>query len=63
MDMIFPIGMFLRKNKKLTSKKDNETLKRFKRDIFDDSISVSQTIGKYFMTVKDINTKVQPGVQ
>ncbi|MFM7983415.1 MAG: hypothetical protein ACKPKO_29235, partial [Candidatus Fonsibacter sp.] len=36
---------------------DKETLKRFKQDIFDESIPVSQTIGRYFNTVKDINTK------
>ncbi|MFM7978582.1 MAG: hypothetical protein ACKPKO_04635, partial [Candidatus Fonsibacter sp.] len=45
------------RNKRLNSKKDKETLKRFKRDTFDESIPVSQTIGKYFNTVKDINTK------
>ena len=28
--MIFPIGMFLRENKRLKRKKDKETLKRFK---------------------------------
>ncbi|MFM7988969.1 MAG: hypothetical protein ACKPKO_57615, partial [Candidatus Fonsibacter sp.] len=47
-DMIFPVGMFLKENKRLKSKKDKDTLKRFKRDIFDESIPVSQTIGKYF---------------
>ena len=56
-DMIFPVGMFLKENKRLKSKKDKETLKRFKRDIFDESIPVSQTIGRYFKTVEDINTK------
>ena len=55
--MIFRVGMFLKENKRLKSKKDKETLKRFKRDIFDESIPVSQTIGKYLRTVKDINTK------
>ena len=55
--MIFPVGMFLRENKRLKSKKDKDTLKRFKRGIFDDGIPVSQTIAKYFTTVKDINTK------
>ena len=56
-DMIFPIGMFLRKNKRLKRKKDKETLKGFKQDIFDDSTPVSQTIGRYFKTVEEINTK------
>ncbi|MFM7981907.1 MAG: hypothetical protein ACKPKO_21565 [Candidatus Fonsibacter sp.] len=56
-DMIFPVGMFLKENKRLKSNKDKDTLKRFKRDIFDETIPASQTIGKYFRTVKDINTK------
>ena len=47
----------LRENKRLKSQKDKETLKRFKQDIFDDSTPVSQTIGRYFKTVKEINTK------
>ncbi|MFM7979272.1 MAG: hypothetical protein ACKPKO_08145 [Candidatus Fonsibacter sp.] len=49
--------MFLREHKRLKSKKDTETLKRSKRDIFDDNIRVSQTIGRYFKTVQDISTK------
>ncbi|MFM7989107.1 MAG: hypothetical protein ACKPKO_58320, partial [Candidatus Fonsibacter sp.] len=57
MYMIFPVGMFLRENKRLKSKKDNETLNRFKRDIFDDIIPLSQTINIYFKTVNDINTE------
>ncbi|MFM7985035.1 MAG: hypothetical protein ACKPKO_37520, partial [Candidatus Fonsibacter sp.] len=48
------VGMFLKENKRLKSNRDKDTLKRFKRDIFDESIPVSQTIGKYFNTVKDI---------
>ena len=56
MDMIFLVGMFLREDKRLKSKKDKGTLKRFKQDIFDDNIPVSQTIGEHFKTVKDINT-------
>ncbi|MFM7980794.1 MAG: hypothetical protein ACKPKO_15890, partial [Candidatus Fonsibacter sp.] len=62
-DMIFPVGMFLNENKRLKSNKDKDTLKRFKQDIFDDNIPVSQTIDRYFNTVKDINTQVQPGIQ
>ncbi|MFM7986711.1 MAG: hypothetical protein ACKPKO_46090, partial [Candidatus Fonsibacter sp.] len=56
-DMIFPVGMLLKENKRLKSKKDKGTLKRFKQDIFDESIPVSNTIRKYFNTVKDINTE------
>ena len=33
--MIFLLGMLFRENKRLKSKKDKETLERFKRDIFD----------------------------
>ncbi|MFM7850634.1 MAG: hypothetical protein ACKO96_01645, partial [Flammeovirgaceae bacterium] len=44
-------------NKRLKSKKDKDTLKGCKQYIFDDNIPVSQTIDKYFKTVKDINTK------
>ncbi|MFM7857176.1 MAG: hypothetical protein ACKO96_35970, partial [Flammeovirgaceae bacterium] len=62
-DVIFPVGMFLKENKRLKSKKDKEPLKRFKQDIFDESIPVSQTIGKYFNTDKDINTKYKPSLQ
>ncbi|MFM7857475.1 MAG: hypothetical protein ACKO96_37525, partial [Flammeovirgaceae bacterium] len=56
-DMVFPVGMFLKVNQRLKSKKDKGTLKRFSWAIFDASIPVSQTIGKYFNTVNDINTK------
>ena len=51
--------MLLRENKRLKSKKDKETLNRFKRDIFDNSIPISTTISKYFKTTKDIKTKIQ----
>ena len=44
-------------NKRLKNKKDKETLNIFKPDILDDNIPVSQTIGRYFTTVKDITTK------
>ncbi len=54
--MIFPVGMFFRENKRLKSKKDNETLERFKQAIFDHNIPVSQTINRYFKTVQEIKT-------
>ena len=56
-DMIFPVGMFSRLNKRLKSKKDKETLDIFKQDIFDNNIPVSQTISRYFKTVKESKTK------
>ena len=46
MDLIFPVGMLFRENKGLKSKKGKDTLKCFKRDVFDDSISVGSTIKK-----------------
>ncbi|MFM7987335.1 MAG: hypothetical protein ACKPKO_49285, partial [Candidatus Fonsibacter sp.] len=56
-DMIFPVGMFRKENKRLKSKKDKETLNIFNQDIFDDRIPDSTTLGRYFTTVKHINTK------
>ena len=56
-DMIFPVGMFFRENKRLKSKKDKATLAQFKKDIFDNAIPTSTTISKYFKTVKEIKTK------
>ena len=56
-DMTFPVGMLFRENKRLKNKQDEEALKRFKRDIFDHNIPVSQTIGRYFKTVKDLITR------
>jgi len=55
-DMIFPVGMFFRENKRLKSKQYKYTLDIFKQDTFDDNIPVSQTISIYFKTVKDIKT-------
>ncbi|MFM7982827.1 MAG: hypothetical protein ACKPKO_26245 [Candidatus Fonsibacter sp.] len=51
MDMIIPVGICLRKNKRLKSNKDKETLNIFKQDILDDSAPVSKTIGRYFTAV------------
>ena len=55
--MILPVGMFFRESKRLKRKKEKETLKRFKKDIFDNGMPVSKTINKYFRTVKDLNTR------
>ena len=43
-DLIFPVNMFLKENKRLKDKKDKETLMAFKRDIFDLTIPVEKTI-------------------
>ncbi|MFM7989859.1 MAG: hypothetical protein ACKPKO_62150, partial [Candidatus Fonsibacter sp.] len=40
----------LEENKRLNRKKDKETLKIFKQDIFENNIPVPQTIGIYFKT-------------
>ena len=55
--MISPVGMFFRQSNRLKSKNDKETLKRFKRVIFDNDIPVSQIIGRYFKTVKELKTR------
>ena len=55
-DLVFPVSMLFKENKRLKSKRDNETLKCFKWDVFDDNILVSATTKKYFKTTKDIKT-------
>ena len=55
-DLIFPVNMFLKENKRLKDEKDKNTLKAFKRDIFDVSIPVEKTIRKYFKLTKEWNT-------
>ena len=62
-DMIFPVGMFFRENKRLKSKKNKETLAQFKRDIFDNTIPASTTISKYFKNGPIVQDKIQPSVQ
>ena len=40
--------MFVQENKRLKKKSDRAKLRNFKRDIFDETISVKDTIEKYF---------------
>ena len=55
-DLIFTGGMCFTENKRLKSKNDKDTLKRLKRDVFDDRNTVGNTIKKYCKTTTDINT-------
>ncbi len=55
-DLIFPVSMFFRENKRLRDPQDKETLTQFKRDIFDEGIPVETTVRKYFALVKDFST-------
>ena len=55
-DLIFPIHMFLKENKRLKSAEDKETLKELKQEIFDEAIPVEATIRKRFQMVKDWQT-------
>ena len=55
-DLIFPVNMFLKENKRLKDPRDKETLKAFKNDIFDESIPVEKTVRKYFKLIKEWNT-------
>ena len=47
-DSIFVNLMNFQENKRLKDKEDKEKLKRFMRDIFDESIPIIRTIKKYF---------------
>ena len=56
-DLIFPWNMCLRENKRLKNPRDKETLRAFKRDIFDESIPIEATVRKYFRLVRHLKTK------
>jgi hypothetical protein len=45
-----------KENKRLKDPRDKETLKAFKKDIFDESIPVQKTIRKYFKLTKEWHT-------
>jgi len=55
-DLIFPDNMYFKENKRLKRKKDKETLRQFKQDIFDETIPAETTIKKYFKMTKDLET-------
>jgi hypothetical protein len=55
-DLIFPDNMYFKENKRLKRKKDKETLRQFKQDIFDETIAVETTIKKYFKMTKELET-------
>ena len=53
---IFPCSVTLKENRRLKSKQHRKLLQQIKRDIFDESISVKQTITKYFKMVDRLTT-------
>ena len=55
-DLIVPDNMYFKENKRPKRKKDKETLRQFKQDIFDETIAVETTIKKYFKMTKDLET-------
>jgi hypothetical protein len=55
-DLIFPDCMYLKENKRLKSKRDKETLRQFKQDIFDETIPTETTIRKYFKLTDKLET-------
>ena len=55
-DLIFPVSMYFRENKRLKDQREKQTLKDFKRDIFDESIPIERTVKKYFKLVKELMT-------
>ena len=55
-DLIFPIHMFFKENKRLRTQADKERLRRFKQEIFDESIPTTTTIKKYFKLTRETKT-------
>ena len=55
-DLIFPDSMYFKENKLLKRKKDKETLRQFKPDIFDETTPTETTIKKYFKMTRDMET-------
>ena len=53
---IFPTGIMLKENKRLKTQADKDILRRFKDDIFNESIPTAVTIKKYFKFVSEIKT-------
>ena len=52
----FPNSVMPHENKRLKTQADKETLRRFKADIFNESIPTSATIKKYFKFATEIKT-------
>jgi len=53
---IFPSGINLHENKRLKTQEDKDILRQFKEDIFNESIPIATTVGKYFKLVKEFKT-------
>jgi hypothetical protein len=54
--MIFPKYIYLRENKRLKTAEDKQKLKDFKRDIFDESVPIEDTVRKYFPVLRQSET-------
>ena len=55
-DSIFPNNIHLKINKRLKTVEDRETLKRFKKDCFNEKLSIEQIVNKYFKQVDKVTT-------
>ena len=53
---IFPTGIMLHENKRLKTQSDKDILKRFKEDIFNESIPTAVTIKPYFKFLSETKT-------
>jgi hypothetical protein len=56
-NMIFPTSLYLRENKRQRKEEDKRKLSRFKAEIFDQSISIRDTVRKYFKLTRWPNTE------
>ena len=54
--LIFPDSMYFKENKRLKRKRDMETLRQLKQDIFDETIPTETTIKKRFKMTRDLET-------
>ena len=48
--------MYFKENRRLKRKKDKDTLRQLKQDIFDETIPTETTITKYFKMTRDLET-------
>jgi hypothetical protein len=55
-DTVFPNAIHLKENKRLKTEEDKETLRRFKREIFDERLPIKRTIAKFFPIATEIET-------
>ena len=55
-NQIFPYQLYLRENKRLRTSEDKQTLRDFKRDIFNEDIPIETTVRKYFPVLERSET-------